>query len=64
MAEYRNIGNHAEDLASGRMLAPGESAELTDEEVKLPHNEDKIASGILLPLGQPKKTGKEGGDVK
>lgn len=50
MAEYKWVGDHPQDLASGQVLAPGETAELSDEDVRLPHNESLIADGGLIPL--------------
>lgn len=49
--EYKNVGNHAFDLASGRVLAPGETDELSDEDVKDPHNASLIDDGNLIPVG-------------
>lgn len=49
--EYKNVGNHAHDLASGLVLAPGETAELSDEDVKDPHNTSLIEDGVLIPTG-------------
>lgn len=51
MDEYKNVGNHAHDLASGLVLAPGETAELSDEDVKDPHNASLIEDGVLIPTG-------------
>lgn len=48
--EYKWVGSHPQDLASGQMLAPGETAELSDEEVRDPHNETLIADGGLIPV--------------
>lgn len=50
LVEYKNVGQHAEDLASGQTLAPGETVELDDEAIRLPHNEDLIARGTLMAL--------------
>lgn len=37
-------------LASGRPLSPGEFVELTDEEMKDPHNKRLLAEGNLLQI--------------
>jgi pyruvate/2-oxoglutarate dehydrogenase complex dihydrolipoamide acyltransferase (E2) component len=50
--EYKNVGNHAYDLASGLVLAPGESSELSDDAVKDPHNVSLIDDGVLIPTGE------------
>lgn len=50
--EYKWIGNHPQDLASGQMLAPGEVAELSEDDVRDTHNESLIAEGGLIPLDQ------------
>lgn len=52
MAEYKNVGNHAEDLAGGQMYAPGETFELDDEAVKDEFNKDKIDRGIFILVDQ------------
>lgn len=48
--EYKWVGTHPQDLASGQVLAPGETAELSDEDVRHSHNESLIADGGLIPL--------------
>lgn len=45
---YKNVGNHVEDLADGRALAPGESADLDEDAVRDPRNEDLVARGVLI----------------
>jgi hypothetical protein len=46
--EYKNVGNHAHDLADGRMLAPGETVMLDDDAVRDPHNESLLADNVLI----------------
>lgn len=48
--KVKNVGNHAEDLADGRMLAPGEVADLTDEQVEDPFNAAKIDEGVFMDV--------------
>lgn len=48
--EYKWVGLHPQDLASGRMLAPGERVKLTDEEATDPHNAALIEDGTLLSV--------------
>lgn len=50
--EYKNVGNHDFDLASGRVLAPGETEELSDDDVKDPHNASMIDDGVLIAIGE------------
>jgi hypothetical protein len=47
--------SHPEDLASGRVISPGESVKLTDDELKEPHNKRLIDEGVLLEKQQAKK---------
>jgi hypothetical protein len=55
--EYKHVGNHAEDLADGRMLAPGETVKLNDKQLAEPHNQRLITEGILLDLGPKREKG-------
>lgn len=48
MAEMKNVGDHVHDLADGRMLAPGEMADLDGDAMKDPHNEDLVSIGVLI----------------
>lgn len=48
--DYKWVGNHPQDLASGQVLAPGETAELSDDDVRLPHNASLIDEGGLIPV--------------
>jgi pyruvate/2-oxoglutarate dehydrogenase complex dihydrolipoamide acyltransferase (E2) component len=50
--EYRNVGNHVEDLADGRMLAPGESVTWNGDEAKEDRNADLIDRGVLLRVDE------------
>lgn len=50
--EYKWVGDHPQDLASGLMLAPGETAELSDDDVRDPHNVTLIDDGVLIPVGE------------
>lgn len=50
MGEYKHVGVHAEDLADGRMLGPGEIVELDEEQIAEPHNARLLGEGILLSL--------------
>jgi pyruvate/2-oxoglutarate dehydrogenase complex dihydrolipoamide acyltransferase (E2) component len=54
--KYRNVGNHAEDLADGRMIGPGEYVELSEEEADDPRAKDLIDSEVFLLIGEPKAT--------
>lgn len=48
--EYKYVGGHAQDLASGQMLEPGETAELDEEQVKDSHNAALIEDGLLISV--------------
>lgn len=45
MPDYTNTSSHAQSLASGRTLGPGESAPVSDD----PHDRALIDSGALAP---------------
>lgn len=46
--QYRFVGSHADMLANGRPVEPGEFVDLTDDEVREDHNEMLIADGNLI----------------
>lgn len=48
--EYKLGGGHPQDLASGRMVEPGETVDLTEEEIEDPHNKALIESGLLTSI--------------
>lgn len=57
--EYKLVGlNHPQDLANGRMLAPGEVVKLSAVEEKEPHNAALIEEGILVEVPPEKKEAK------
>ena len=49
--EYKWVGTHAQDTLDGRMLAPGETVELSEEDLRESHYEQLIADDLLIPLG-------------
>lgn len=51
--KYRFVGSHAETLANGRPVEPGEFVDLTDEDVREAHNEMLIADGNLIGIEDP-----------
>lgn len=51
MAKYRFVGNHADQLADGRPVAPGEFVNLSDEEMEDPHNAMLATDGHLIGTG-------------
>lgn len=56
---YRFVGSHADALASGRPVEPGEFVELTEEEVNDPYNQTLIKDENLFEVEavqQPKAT--------
>jgi hypothetical protein len=59
---YRNVSGHPEDLADGGVVATGAYVELDDEQVKDPHNREKIDAMRFIeapendnPPDQPKR---------
>jgi hypothetical protein len=48
VGRYRFVGDHADTLASGSPVGPGDFVELTDEESAEPHNKMHIDDGNLI----------------
>jgi hypothetical protein len=48
VGKYRYIGTRADQLANGRPVGPGDFVELTDEDLREPHNEMLAADGKLI----------------
>ena len=48
MGKFRYVGSRADQLANGRPIGPGDFVELTDEEIRDPHNETLVAEGKLI----------------
>lgn len=46
--QYRFVGDHAEVLANGRPVEPGEFVDLTEDELRDPFYEDLIHNGNLI----------------
>lgn len=46
--KFKFTGSHPEDLDSGRVLAPGEVIELSDEDVKSDRVKQLVADGRLI----------------
>lgn len=64
MDDYRNVGRHAEDLADGRVLAPGEEASLSAEQARDEHNARLIEEGKLSKVARAKSDkNNDGGDA-
>lgn len=51
-AKFRMVGDHAESLASGQMLEPGEFVHLSDEDADEEHNKELMARGVLIGTGE------------
>jgi len=64
--EYRNVGDHPEDLHDGRIVGVGDMVELTSKDLDESHNKRLVEEGILISTseqGEPeKRTTKKGGD--
>lgn len=58
--EYKWVGDHPQDLASGLVLAPGETVELSDDDVHDPHNDGLIQNGGLIKVPSSEKKQKGG----
>jgi hypothetical protein len=52
--KYKLVGDHPEDLADGRVLGPGEEADLDKEAVGDPHNQRLIEEGLLIESEEEK----------
>jgi len=52
MAEIRNVGDHVIDLADGRMVGPGEFAEV--EDLEDPVMQDYVTQGMVLLVEEEK----------
>jgi hypothetical protein len=50
-AKFRYVGDHAQDLPGGGLVAPGDFVHLNDEEQQHPLIQDLLASDRLLPTG-------------
>lgn len=50
--KYRFVGTHPDTLDDGRPIAPGEFVYLTDDEMRLPHNEMHASSEHLLAVSE------------
>lgn len=48
--DYKVVSDHAEDLADGRVLAPGEVVKLSKEDLEDPHNQRLLEEGKLLDV--------------
>lgn len=57
--KYVVSSTHAEDLASGRVVANGEEITLKDDEIKEPHNAALIDRGVLVQSGRKNAQKKE-----
>lgn len=55
MAKYRFVGMHADTLASGQPIEPGEFVNITDEEIEDPHNAALVHDGLLIGTGSKSK---------
>lgn len=55
MKSYRMVGIHPEDLDSGRVLGPGETAQLTAEEERSPRFELLVSEGKLVEVPASKR---------
>lgn len=71
MSQYKNVGDHVYDVASGAMVGVGETIELSDKEQKDPFNDRLITSGTFImlsgttePKAEPQKKSKATAKLK
>lgn len=50
VTEFKLLGEHAQDLADGRMLGPGETVKLDDAAKREPHNAALIEARTLITV--------------
>jgi hypothetical protein len=50
--EYKHVGDHAQSLEGGGVLAPGETITLTTADVSNDHTTHLIVDGILAPMSE------------
>ncbi len=50
-AKFRYVGDHAQDLPGGGLVAPGDFVHLNEKEQADPFIQDLLASDRLLPTG-------------
>lgn len=67
MGAYKNVRLAAQDLASGRVIAPGEVVGARDVDLKDPHDAALVADGVLIEAivdDEKRRRGKaaDGGD--
>jgi hypothetical protein len=58
VGRYRFVGDHADTLASGSPVGPGDFVELTDEESDEPHNKMLIDDSKLIDAAEEQKSTK------
>lgn len=50
--EFKWVGTHAQEITGGRMLAPGDTAMLSEDDAQDEHNAALIESGGLVSLAE------------
>lgn len=54
-SKYRFVGSHADNLASGRPLEPGEFVDLTEEQAQESYNAHLLDEGLLISVEPDKR---------
>lgn len=54
-ASYKLVGVHLEDLADGRVVAPGDTIVLDQHQADEPHNQRLLQEGQLIPVDDKKR---------
>ena len=52
MAEFKNFADHPQEVAKGRVLAPGETITDKDFDPSNEYNKDLMERGILVDVGK------------
>lgn len=60
MGAYKNVRLTAQDLASGRVVAPGEIVSARDVDLKDPHDAALVADGLLIEAEVEKPAARKG----
>lgn len=50
MTEFKYVGLHLDDVADGRLLEPGRTVDLDEQQQADPHNAQRIKAGLLIPV--------------
>lgn len=63
-AKFRYVGDHAQDLPGGRVIAPGEFVHLSEEDQKDPFIMDLMANDRIIGTGKVSEEAVESAEAK